>query len=135
LAGVRIHRIIHRMPSPTTATRPQVLTLAAAHALRAGPGLDAVRVRARGHGLLFGPGGVRLVWGAFEGVVLRRFPGSRARAVFVGLEGLARAAAPLPPQGRASRPAAPWLEPPPAPPPPRVPPLAVPFTPLPPEVP
>jgi len=120
---------------PPTASRPQVLSVTPAHALRAGPGLDAVRVRAVGHGLLLGPAGVRLVWGTLERVVLRRFPTASARALFVGLEGVARASAPLPPLGRATRPAAPWLEAPPAPPPPEVPALAVAFTAHPPEVP
>jgi hypothetical protein len=74
---------------------PRVQAIAC-HALRAGAGLDAVQVSARGYGLLFGAGGLLLVWGRFERVLLRRFTRPHAPFFFVGLHGLARARASLP---------------------------------------
>jgi hypothetical protein len=87
------------MPSLGARPAPRVLAIAC-HALRAGAGLDAVQVSARGYGLLLGAGGVFLVWGTFERVLLRRFTRPRAGFLFVGLHGVAIARALLGPAVR-----------------------------------
>jgi hypothetical protein len=93
-------------PMPPLGARPAPRVLAiACHALRAGAGLDAVQVSARGYGLLFGAGGLFLVWGTFERVLLRRFTRPRARFVFAGLHGVATARALLGPAVRLVSPA------------------------------
>jgi hypothetical protein len=96
-------------------SRPAVLSLTAGHEVRAGPGLDAVHVRAVGRGLLVGPAGVRLVWGALDRWVLRRFDRPRARAVFLGTHGVVWATATLASPGRATAPGVRGLRPPRAP--------------------
>lgn len=67
--------------------------LTPAHLVRLGPGADAVRVQARGFGILLGSFGLRRVVGSLDALVFVR--AGRCRAWFVGLHGLARASVSL----------------------------------------
>lgn len=78
---------------------PRRLTLRPLHLVRAGPGLDAVRIEARGFGFVLGSLGLLRVRGSLEKNVLRRFPSGRCRALFLGLHGLAWASVALAPAG------------------------------------
>ncbi len=80
------------------------LSLTPVHLVRAGEGLDAVRVQARGFGFVVGSFGVLRVRGALDTVVFRRFRSGRAFALFLGA-GLGWASVRLAPAGRASVPA------------------------------
>jgi hypothetical protein len=81
------------------------LQLSAVHLIRTGVGLDGVRVRATGRGLLLGPFGFRWVRRAADFVSWRRFRADRCRVFFLGLHGLRTASVTLPPAGQARVPA------------------------------
>jgi len=78
---------------------PKRVTLTPVHLVRLGSGLDAVRVQARGHGLLLGTFGLLRVRGSVDRCLLRRFRSPRCRALFVGVHGLSWASVPLAPAG------------------------------------
>lgn len=63
------------------------LSVIGCHLVRAGQGLDALQLHARGYGVLFGASGLHLVWGEFHRVLLRRF-NPRVRVFFLGVHGL-----------------------------------------------
>jgi hypothetical protein len=95
---------MNAQPSPRVQLTP-------VHLVRAGSGLDAVRLRARGIGLVFGTFGARWVRGEIDAVIVRRFPGARCRAVFVGL-GVGWASVRLGPVARLDVPQVAQVEPP-----------------------
>lgn len=64
------------------------VTLTPVHLVRAGIGPDAVRLQVRGFGLVLGSLGAFFVFGRFDRVLLRRFPGDRCRVLFIGLPNL-----------------------------------------------
>ena len=112
------------------------MTLTAAHRVRVGEGLDAVRLEARGFGLLIGTFGLRWVSGSLDVLVWRRFGARRrCRALFLGLHGLAWSSVQLAPIGRAAVPEARPPQLPALPAAPRFPDLAVRLTVTPPDVP
>jgi hypothetical protein len=80
------------------------VTLTPLHRVRAGEGSDAVRLQARGLGLLIGTFGVLRVRGTLDTVRLKRLPAERCWAVFLGL-GFGWASARLPAAGRLRVPA------------------------------
>ena len=80
------------------------LTLTPGHLVRVGSGLDAIRVQARGHGLLLGSLGFRLVRGSLDGLFFLR--GDRCRVLFLGFHGVAWVSLQLPPAARTSVPVA-----------------------------
>ena len=82
------------------------LTLTPAHLVRVGTGPDAIRVQARGYGLLLGSLGLRLVRRSLDGLFYRRLRGDRCRVLFLGLHGVAWVSLPLPPAARTSVPVA-----------------------------
>ena len=81
------------------------MKLTPAHLVRVGAGLDAVRVEARGVGLIVGSFGLSWVWGSKDTVVFRRFRFGRCRALFLGLNGIGWASVALAPASRTSVPA------------------------------
>jgi hypothetical protein len=81
------------------------VSLTPLHLVRAGDGLDEVRLQARGFGLLLGSAGLRWVRRSLDAVALRRFAKDRCWALFLGLHGVAWASVRLKPAGRASVPA------------------------------
>ena len=87
------------------------VTLTPLHLIRVGAGLDAVRVQARGVGVIFGSLGLLRVRGSLDTVVRRRFPKGRCRALFIG-SGVAWASVRLPVAGRISVPPVAGLHPP-----------------------
>jgi hypothetical protein len=98
--------------SGTAPTAQRLVKLTPAHLVRVGGGLDAVRVQARGFGLLFGSFGLRWVPGAIDAVVFRRFGSGRCRALFIGLRGIGWASIALAPAGLALVPPVEELRPP-----------------------
>ncbi|MCA2979061.1 MAG: hypothetical protein INH41_02920 [Myxococcaceae bacterium] len=75
------------------------VTLTPVHLVRAGSGLEAVRLRARGFGLVIGSFGARLVVGSLDTIVFHRGAARPCRALFLGL-GLGWASARLAPSAR-----------------------------------
>ena len=75
------------MPLPPD-PRPPRLAALPCHLVRIDGGPDALLVRARGHGLIFGAAGLHLVWGALERVLRQR---AGERLYVLGLHGLVRA--------------------------------------------
>ena len=86
--------------SGTALSRKRV-TITPAHLIRAGAGLDAVRLEARGFGFVIGSLGLLRVRGTLDTWLLRRFRSQRCRALFIGLHGIAWASVRLAPEGRA----------------------------------
>ena len=113
---------------------PRVL-LAPAHLFRAGPGRDAVRLRARGFGFVVSSMGLFTVRGSVDALILRRFTSPRCRALFLGLHGVSWASIGLPPVGRARVPVVHQLRTPPLPTPLSLPALEVHLTVTPPQAP
>lgn len=126
--------MVRRM-SGTALTGQRRVTLTPVHLVRAGVGRDAVRVEARGVGLIFGSLGLLRVRGSLDVVLLRRLRSNRCRALFIGLHGVAWASVRLPPAGRTSVPAVGDLHAPELPPAPALPALDVNLTVNPPEPP
>jgi hypothetical protein len=75
----------------------RAVTLEALHAIRAGKGLEALRLTASGRGFVFGALGAFRVRGSLDTVVLCHAPRDRLRVFFVGLHGLSWATLRLPP--------------------------------------
>lgn len=88
------------------------LSLTPVHLVRAGEGLDAVRVQARGPGVILGTLGLLRVGRGLDAVVLRRFRGDRCRALYLGLFGVAWVSVSLPPRAHVAVPPVPPAEPP-----------------------
>ena len=80
------------------------LTLTPAHLVRVDAGLEALEVHARGYGLLFSSLGFFRVWRSLDALRFRRVRGGRARALFLGLHGVAWVSISLPPGARTSAP-------------------------------
>jgi hypothetical protein len=93
----------------------RALSLTPVHLVRAGDGLDAVRVRARGPGVILGTFGVLRVGRVLDAIVLRRFRTDRCRALLLGLSGVAWVSIALAPRGQLDVPPAMPAEPPRAP--------------------
>ncbi len=117
------------------ATPRRALSLTPAHLVRVGTGLDAVRIQARGPGILIGTFGVRRVRAVLDVVVLHRFRTARCRALLIGLRGVSWVSIPLAPVSPLAAPQVTPLFAPSSPPPPTLPSLAFTLTVTPPEPP
>lgn len=82
------------------------------HLVRAGDGVDAVRVTARGPGFIVGTFGIMRVGRVLDAIVLRRFRTDRCRALLLGLSGVAWVSIALAPRGQLDVPLAVPAEPP-----------------------
>lgn len=82
------------------------LTLTPVHLVRVGNGLDAIRVQARGSGLILGSLGFQFVRRSLDGLFYRRLRGDRCRVLFLGFHGVAWVSLALPPAARTSVPVA-----------------------------
>ena len=82
----------------------RLVKLTPVHLVRVGAGLDAVRVQARGLGIIVGSLGLLRVRGALDTVVFRSFRSDRCRALFIGLNGFSWASIRLAPITRTSIP-------------------------------
>lgn len=89
-----------------------LVKLTPAHLVRVGVGLDAIRVQARGFGVILGSLGLWWVRGALDTVVFRRFRSGRCRALFIGLNGVGWASVQLAPASLTRVPAVRALQPP-----------------------
>jgi len=101
--------------SKSDATPRPALSLTPVHLVRAGDGLDAVRVTARGPGFILGTFGFMLVGPVLDAIVLRRFRTDRCRALLLGFSGVAWVSIALAPRGQLDVPHAMPAEPPRAP--------------------
>ena len=83
----------------------RTLTLSPVHLLRVGDGPDAVRIEARGRGVIVGSFGLLRVHGALKVVRTARLPAGRGWALFFGFHGAAFARVQLAPTTPTSTPA------------------------------
>ena len=98
--------------SKSDAPPRHALSLTPVHLVRAGEGLDAVRVTARGPGFILGTFGLMLVGRGLDAIVLRRFRTERCRALLLGFAGVAWVSIALPPRLHVDVPKATPAEPP-----------------------